>query len=69
MRKNSRKIIYSAVGALLILIISIVIIIASHKNNKTNDFKGIEEEQIDKEKLEIDFNDLFNNEENEYVST
>lgn len=69
MRKNSRKIIYSAVGALLILIISIVIIIASHKNNKTNDFKGIEEEQIDKEKLEIDFNDLFNNEENQYVST
>ncbi len=69
MKKNSKKIIYSAIGILLIFIISIVIIIVSHKNNKLNDFKETEEEQIDKEQLEIDFNDLFNNEENEYVST
>lgn len=69
MRRNSKKLIYSALGVLLILIISILIIIVNRKNNKSNNAKGTEEEQIDKEQLEIAFNDLFDNEGNEYVST
>lgn len=67
MRKNKKKIIYSAIGVLAIAILSIIIIYNSGK--RTNRDKMSEEEPIDKEQLEIDFNDLFTNEENQYVST
>lgn len=67
MRKNKKKIIYSAIGVLAIAILSIMIIYNSGK--RTNRDKMSEEEPIDKEQLEIEFNDLFTNEENQYVST
>lgn len=67
MRKNKKKIIYSAIGVLAIAILSIIIIYNSGK--RTNRDKMSEEETIDKEQLEIEFNDLFTNEENQYVST
>ncbi len=67
MRKNKKKIIYSAIGVLAIAILSIMIIYNSGK--RTNRNKMSEEEPIDKEQLEIEFNDLFTNEENQYVST
>ncbi len=67
MRKNKKKIIYSAIGVLAIAILSIIIIYNSGK--RTNRDKMSEEEPIDKEQLEIEFNDLFTNEENQYVST
>lgn len=67
MRKNKKKIIYSAIGVLAIAILSIMIIYNSGK--RTNRDKMSEEEAIDKEQLEIEFNDLFTNEENQYVST
>lgn len=67
MRKNKKKIIYSAIGVLAIAILSIIIICNSGK--RTNRDKMSEEEPIDKEQLEIEFNDLFTNEENQYVST
>ena len=67
MRKNKKKIIYSAIGVLAIAILSIMIICNSGK--RTNRDKMSEEEPIDKEQLEIEFNDLFTNEENQYVST
>lgn len=66
MRKNKKKIIYSAIGVLAIAILSIIIIYNSGK--RTNRDKMSEEEPIDKEQLEIEFNDLFTNEENQYVS-
>ena len=67
MRKNKKKIIYSAIGVLAIAILSIMIIYNSGK--RKNRDKMSEEEPIDKEQLEIEFNDLFTNEENQYVST
>jgi hypothetical protein len=67
LRKNKKKIIYSAIGVLAIAILSIMIIYNSGK--RTNRDKMSEEEPIDKEQLEIEFNDLFTNEENQYVST
>lgn len=67
MRKNKKKIIYSAIGVLAIAILSIIIIYNSGK--RTNRDKMSEEEPIDKEQLEIEFNELFTNEENQYVST
>lgn len=67
MRKNKKKIVYSAIGVLAIAILSIMIIYNSGK--RTNRDKMSEEEPIDKEQLEIEFNDLFTNEENQYVST
>lgn len=67
MRKNRKKKIYSAIGVLVIAILSIIIIYNNGK--RTNRDKMNEEEPIDKEQLEIEFNDLFTNEENQYVST
>ena len=55
MRKNKKKIIYSAIGVLAIAILSIMIIYNSGK--RTNRDKMSEEEPIDKEQLEIEFND------------
>lgn len=66
MRKNKKKIIYSAIGVLAIAILSIIIY---NSGKRTNRDKMSEEEPIDKEQLEIEFNDLFTNEENQYVST
>ena len=67
--KNKKKVIYSAIGILAIVILSIMIIILSNNGKKTSRSNMNEEEPIDKEQLEIDFNDLFTNEENQYVST
>lgn len=69
MRKNKKKILYSGIGILAIIIISVLIIILYNNGNRATNRAVKEEEQIDKEQLEIDFNDLFSNEENEYVST
>ena len=65
--KNKKKVIYSAIGVLAITIVSIIIIYNSGKRANRDNMN--EEEPIDKEQLEIDFNDLFTNEENQYVST
>lgn len=65
--KNKKKVIYSAIGVLAITILSIIIIYNSGKRANRDNMN--EEEPIDKEQLEIDFNDLFTNEENQYVST
>ena len=69
MRKNRKNLIYSAIGVLVIIAISVFIIVIYNKGKKQNNSDLQVEEQIDKEQLEIAFNDLFNNEENEYVST
>lgn len=69
MRKNRKNLIYSAIGVLAIIAISVFIIVIYNKGKKQNNSDLQVEEQIDKEQLEIAFNDLFNNEENEYVST
>lgn len=67
--RNKKKVLYSVIGILAIVILSIIIIILSNNGKKTSRSNMNEEEPIDKEQLEIDFNDLFTNEENQYVST
>lgn len=67
--RNKKKVLYSVIGIFAIVILSIMIIILSNNGKKTSRSNMNEEEPIDKEQLEIDFNDLFTNEENQYVST
>ena len=68
MLKNKKKmiIIIVSIAVLLIAIITIIAIIINKSKNKTENNSG-EEITIDTEKLEIEFNEHFLNEETEYV--
>lgn len=61
--KNKKTILVS-IAVIVIIIIAVIIFLS--QNNKNLD---LDEENIDLEKLEIGFNDLFDNQENQYIKT
>ena len=71
MLRNKRKIIaiIISIAILLAVIATIIIIIVINKSRNQSENNNIEEISLDTEKLEIDFQQPFSNEETEYVKT